>query len=130
MFYLHILGIKSMVCVSLKNYKSSWRKWYNQWCFVRDELVRPRFFCKWPLKPIEAAFFVWGEMYGDNATNARKVERSTIVISTIQFSLLRLCFGLRLIKLNIAIIKHNLLSDLVQLMLCLTITGMLNIAFF
>ena len=62
--------------------------------------------------------------------NARKVERSTKVILTIQFILVQLRFGLRSIILNIEIIKHNLLSDLVQLMLCLTITGMLNIKFF
>jgi hypothetical protein len=62
--------------------------------------------------------------------NARKVERSTKVILTIQFILVQLRFGLRSIILNIEIIKHNLLSDLVQLMLCLTITGMLNITFF
>jgi hypothetical protein len=62
--------------------------------------------------------------------NARKVGRSTIVISTIHFTQVQLGFGLRSIILNVEIIKHNLLSDLVQLMLCLTITGMLNITFF
>jgi hypothetical protein len=38
----------------------------------------------------------------------KQVLRSAILISTIHFDLVRLGFGLRSTKLNIALIKHNL----------------------
>ncbi len=56
----------------------------------------------------------------------KQVWSSTILSSTIKIDLVRLSFGLRSIKSNIALIKHNCCPDLVRLMvqsnLCTTAT--------
>ena len=52
----------------------------------------------------------------------KQVWRSTILSSTIHFDLVRLNFGLRLIKSKMELIEHNCCPDLVRLILCSTNT--------